>query len=156
MSRILALTSGILMLVAAGCDGGPRRVPVKGTLTVQGSPLGHALITFVPAIENRNDGGVGVSEAGGSFTLIGPRTLKKGLVPGDYVVLISRPMLADGTPLIEATRSEPGSTPEKAYDAIPRKYMTFSSKDALRVTVPKTGGALTVDIPEPLIKNKKR
>jgi hypothetical protein len=50
-SRLLArfMLLALLGLAATGCDRGPARGTVKGTVTLDGQPVDGGVITFVPA-----------------------------------------------------------------------------------------------------------
>ncbi len=135
-------------LCAYGCQGtGDGRVQVQGRLTAKGSAVGHAELSF--ASLSAPEAAVGVTQADGSFTLIGPRSRKKGAFPGTYTVRVMRPMLADGRPLLSVPPADRLAGP--AYDAIPAKYSAPGSK-GLSVTVPPTGGPLEIAISESLVE----
>jgi hypothetical protein len=140
------LIAAAALAALAGCGDGLKRVPVEGTLTAKGRPLGGALVQFVPAGATKGEGGIGRADADGRFTLTGSRAGDPGVVPGEYTVRVSRFVAADGTPLPADARDAdyPGSR-----ESIPAPY---SSPDGtpLRVTVPETGGAITVDLPVPI------
>lgn len=136
-----------VLLFVAGCGRSDGRVHVQGLLKANGKPVGHAFLTFIsPSVPEAAVGRVGPD---GSFTLMGPRSLKKGAFPGDYVVRITRPILPDGRPAFAAEGS--GPQPEPAYDSIPAKYWGPEST-GLPVTIPPTGGSLTVELPEELVE----
>ena len=125
---------------------------VQGKLTAKGVPVDHATVVFVP-VADKNEGSMGRVEADGTFRLFGPRSLKRGAIPGDYHVLVSRPILPDGRPRNAAAGG--GELPQAAYESIPAKYSGTGSK-GLSVTVPATGGAITIDLPEVLVEKPKR
>lgn len=88
--RACALT-GITALVAMspGCGGGPRLVPVAGTVTLDGKPLEGATVSFVPAAGSTvSTSGTDVTGPEGNFQM----TFKgrAGLAPGLYTVMISK------------------------------------------------------------------
>jgi hypothetical protein len=80
---MLAMSCGL------GCGGGPRLVPVSGTVTLNGKPMKDAAILFLPD-ESNKDGLPGQDQTGpeGNYKLM---TLgRAGLVPGKYKVVITR------------------------------------------------------------------
>lgn len=86
--RRLALASAAL---ATGCTGGPAFVPVTGTLTLDGRPLGEAEVVFVPdpAKGAAGDNASGTTDAQGRFTLRTGRTGRAGAPPGVYRVTVT-------------------------------------------------------------------
>ena len=140
------------LLATSGCDQSGGRVHVAGRLTANGSPVDHATLLFTP-VSPSTEPSAGKVGADGSFTLFGPRSLKKGAFPGEYTVWISRPILPDGRPLLAAAGGS--ELPEPAYDSIPKKY---SGRDTtvLKISIPPTGGPLTIDLPEGLLDGPEK
>ncbi|MBA4065906.1 MAG: hypothetical protein C0501_19740 [Isosphaera sp.] len=108
-------------LCLAGCGGGPE--PVSGVVTLDGTPVEGAAVTFAP--EAGDGGGVG-----GSYGRTGPDgryTLKT--VVGD------RPGAARGKHrvTVSKTTADPANPDGRVREAIPARYTT--------------PGALTVDVP---------
>lgn len=65
-----------------GCDRGPKVLPVSGTVTYDGQPVSHAIITLAP-----NGSGGKPTQAGvmdGKFTL----AKKFGVQPGTYNITV--------------------------------------------------------------------
>ena len=79
-----------LLLIAAGCgDGKGKRIPVSGVVTVQGQPLAHGSVTFMPV--NKGDGfraGGGSLNENGEFQ-ISSFTPNDGLLVGKHTVMVS-------------------------------------------------------------------
>jgi hypothetical protein len=74
-----------LALGGAGCSD--KKIKVKGVVTLDGSPVDGALVTFVP------DGGagqnaIGVTQQGGAFQLTTSKT-NDGVEPGNYKVTVT-------------------------------------------------------------------
>jgi hypothetical protein len=61
MSALLAIVAGSI-----GCDTHPARVPVSGTVTIDGTPLKRGNIKFVPEVGRPSVGKIGED---GRFTL---------------------------------------------------------------------------------------
>lgn len=100
----LALATLAMVLLLAGCGGGPKLVPVTGAVTFNGKPLTAGSIWFHPAEGNPSQGEKPSCQLAidGSFTM---RTYPfgNGVPPGDYQVTlapelasrIGRPQYAD-------------------------------------------------------------
>lgn len=131
-----------VLVAAAGCGDGLRRVPVEGKLTAGGAPLAGASVQFLPDEGTPGEGGLGLTEADGSFRLVGSREGADGVVPGKYRVRVSRMMNKDGTILpADAKQADYPS----AAESIPAPYSAPGSP--LIVTVPDAGGPIPVEIP---------
>jgi hypothetical protein len=108
--RTLYLVALVWMAGLAGCQSGPARGEVRGTVTFKGKPVTEGRISFV------NPSGVDAGEAflnpDGSYEIQG------GLIVGEYVVTVA--------PLTHMVDTMPGKTPpspeEKPAPNIPRKY----------------------------------
>ena len=75
-----------IVLVVAGCDRRPARVPVSGQVTVDGKPLEFGSITFY-AVAGGRPGGASLAEGGSySVTMHDPND---GLPPGKYTVTVA-------------------------------------------------------------------
>lgn len=131
--------------LAVGCSKGPKRMgptldvtPVAGTVTLDGTPLTDASLTFV--YEGAPpDGylGCGAStDAQGHYQA--SSTGQVGAVPGSYKVTVSKQVAADGKVVdvkegmdIEQLRAAGG-----VKETIPAKYTDAETTD-LKVTVEK-------------------
>jgi hypothetical protein len=143
MRRLCQLTAAVSILGFLGCGGdGLRRVPVRGTVTAKGAPVGNATVLFMPADGTMGVGGIGTTDRDGHFTLTGSRRGDAGVVPGKYKVRVSLYVDRDGTVLPSDAKQV--DYPH-AVESVPAPY---SSPDSpLEVTVPEEGGAVTVEIP---------
>ena len=106
--RIQVLAPCLSLIVLAGCgDGRGVRVPVSGTVTIDGAPLAFGSILFEPLAggENNRSGG-GALESDGTFR-VSAYTAFDGLPPGQYRVAI--------------TGTEPLSDTARRWHA-PKKY----------------------------------
>jgi hypothetical protein len=149
--RPLPFLAALVVLPAlAGCGDGLRRVPVRGKLTANGQPLGHAVVQFIPAGATKGEGGMGRSDGDGNFTLVGSRAGATGVVPGEYKVRVSRMVARDGTPLPEDAKQaeNPG-----AWESVPAPYSALGATP-LKVTVPEEGGPVTIDVPAKILGRK--
>ena len=114
------LSGWLLVLVAvlaAGCgSGGPEIAYVSGRVTMDGKPLAHATVVFIP--ENGRPAGARTDEDGNyvlNFT-----EGRRGAIPGKNTIRI--------TTLREAEQDENGKTVLPASpETIPPKYNTEST-----------------------------
>ncbi len=144
------LATPFLILAAAGCGDGLRRVAIEGKLTAKGQPLPGASVQFIPMGTTKGEGGMGRSDQDGKFTLIGSRGGAAGVVPGEYKVRVSRLVARDGTPLpADAKQADhPG-----ARESVPAPYSALGATP-LKVTVPDEGGPITIDVPAKILGQK--
>lgn len=143
MHQFRFLVTATALLSLTGCSGdGLRRVPVEGRVTAQEVPVGGATILFLPADQTQGEGGIGTSDPSGNFSLVGSRQGATGVVPGKYLVRVSRLMDRDGTVL--PADAKQADYPHAA-ESIPPPYSSANSP--LEVTVPETGGTVNVQIP---------
>lgn len=72
-----------------GCgDGRAGRVPVAGTITIDGAPLAHGSVTFMPVAGSEGKAGGGSLGPDGRFQ-ISSFTPNDGLVVGKYTAIVS-------------------------------------------------------------------
>jgi ABC-type transport system substrate-binding protein len=119
-SVVILLVSCIIPF--AGCSGtkaGPATVEVTGTVTLNGSPVEQASVLFSPEIGS-NDGRLASqakTDPQGRFQLtthIGGGKFKSGIVPGKYVVTITKP---DPAPAKNTFAAPKNLLPSKYADA---------------------------------------
>jgi hypothetical protein len=116
-SRLPALT---LVLVALGCNQapkGPDLAPVVGTVRWQGQPLGGALVRFIPVGATQGGGGTAITEENGTYVLMDTRG-GKGVVTGEYKVVISRRVDPPGSP----PSTGKGEHDSRAKETLPENY----------------------------------
>jgi hypothetical protein len=148
--RRLRCLAAAAVLVLLGCGGdGLRRVPVRGTVTAKGTPVGNATVLFMPADGTLGEGGIGSTDANGNFTLTGSRRGDAGVVPGKYKVRVSRFVDRDGTVLPSDAKQADFPL---AVESVPAPFSSANS--TLEVTVPEAGGTVNVEIPARLVGKK--
>jgi hypothetical protein len=140
--RIHSVTTAgcaVLLLVLAGCPGGPAReplelVPVEGTVTLGGDPLVGASVMF---------GGISVGEtdANGHYELA--QGDRKGCAVGEHQVVIEKWVMPDGS----VYRSDEGISPMDAgaTQQLPPKYASTELSE-LTATVPEGGGKIDFEL----------
>jgi hypothetical protein len=108
------------MVLAAGCDSGPKAATVTGQVKVGGKPVDAGMIAFIPA-----DGQTYQAD-------IAPDgTYRVDNVPlGDAVVLVHRPPHPAADKVMKETNAPPPPPPSP----IPEKYGDLAKSD-LRYTV---------------------
>ncbi len=114
-------------------------VIVNGKVTMDGTPLSGANVTFIPADLSQSGGtGTGITSASGDYDLITPHpgsleAQPKGIVPGTYKVTITNLQMPDGSPVPQGTDDAMAMAMD-AKEAIPEKY-SDSEKTELIVKV---------------------
>lgn len=133
--RLRFMFAGLLMTLA-GCGGGPKIVPVSGTVLLSGKPLANAVVAFNPAappgkMEAAGPGSMAVTDEQGHYVLkiIGTDGKTVGAVVGDHRVKISTADLTSNS-----DSSDVAKAPRK--EQVPAKYNTNTE---LRFTVPPGG-----------------
>lgn len=126
----LALVFSFLSIFGCGSsDSSGELTPVSGVITLNDSPAGNCLITFIPDGATKGNGGSGMSDSSGKYEINTPQG-KKGLVAGRYKVTISRRLNKDGS------LPDPNVPPieSSAVETLPPKYVD-TNKTELSATV---------------------
>ncbi|MCH2115708.1 MAG: carboxypeptidase-like regulatory domain-containing protein [Pirellulales bacterium] len=127
------LTLVLLLLPAAGCGDakGPLRVPVVGTVTLDGAPLSAAVLEFFPLSQVAGNGGHGRTGSSGRYE-VATWQGKEGLPPGDYLVTIEKRVMPDGSDFPFDSDDWPDKSVTRQI--LPAKYAA-AKKSELKVTV---------------------
>ncbi len=88
----------LMLAVVVGCgDSGPQLVPVTGTLSLDGQPLGFKSLTLFPIEGTSGHGAAGFTDGAGSIKLLAvvPGAVRdfEGCPPGRYRVVITEPLI---------------------------------------------------------------
>ena len=148
----------LLGLAVAGCGGGASlpTVPAKGKATMDGQPLVGATLVFQPMemSEGQTPGAPttppmhasGSTDANGEFTmstLLPPREIIEGAIPGSYRVRFIKRAMKDGSPIpdfmaptVDEDLEETLIAEGKLIDLIPPKYGIQST---LTMQIPPEG-----------------
>jgi hypothetical protein len=89
------LTAMAVVIWFGGCSSEEKGTPTSGTLLLDDMPLANASVYYSPVGETPGNGGGGLSDASGKYTVQGARG--SGLPPGDYRVVVSRLLRPDGS-----------------------------------------------------------
>ena len=134
--------------IAAGCGRSDGLVPVGGMVKLDGAPVSGAVVTFHAEPGVRGNGGSGMSDASGRFTLLSPQG-RKGVFPGEYRITVT---CRKPTPEAErqiAELSAAGLTPALSdtnlKEALPAAY-TKPERTTLKQTVGAGGGSVDLDL----------
>lgn len=128
--RMLSVALAAMVFVA-GCGPAvpetPEVVPVKGTVTFDGQPLGKAVISFQPTASGR--GASAISNDDGSFA---PSSFSSGdgLVPGSYGITVTKyPSAAAGVGADMDSEDYTGedTAADDPKNELPAKYETRDS-----------------------------
>lgn len=129
----------LLAAISVGCGGAgsddPPLTPVSGAVRLDGKPLERATVIFVPVGATKGRGPFGVTDAEGKYSL---QTANggEGAAAGDYVVIVTKSVLPDGSDLPTDADSVMELDPK---ELIPPIY-SDASKSTLKATV-QAGGA---------------
>jgi hypothetical protein len=148
--KVLAL--GLMVGLTAGIGCGGRMSTVEGKVTLDGTPVEGASVSFVPE-DAKGQPANGITDASGTFTL--KTGTKSGVAPGNYKVVVVKTPQATG---FDPGKMKPGSPeaqeemkknmakmgpgtggkasgPQGPKNELPEKY-SDASKTPLKATVP--------------------
>ena len=139
----------LLGVVLIGC-GGRGTTPVRGVVTLEGTPVAGATVLFMPDGQGGGRPASGFTSSDGTFRLT---TYKPddGALPGEYRVLIQKteapkdPRAAERSALERAkAKIEGKALQQRRKPTLPEAYAKFDTTP-LRCSVPVTG-AVTFDL----------
>jgi hypothetical protein len=133
----------ICFLLSASC-GPPSPtvqapVPASGVVLLDGKPLPHAIVYFIPEGKDMGMGSTGVTNGEGKFelvTVVGAET-KPGAPPGNYKVAVSSLVDPKGQP-VEAKPNEPPAN-MGAMESLPPRF-SDPSQTEFKAVVPQASG----------------
>lgn len=134
-----ALVASFAFATGCGSSDGLQRLPIDGTVTLDGQLLEDGRIQFFPDPGNAEPIMGGAAIVAGSYAI--PRS--EGLVPGTYVVRISSASGEEKAVEGEGDALMPGLGPIHPIEGIPAKYNTETTLSA-QVTA---DGKNTFDFP---------
>jgi hypothetical protein len=122
-------------------------VPAGGVVTVDGKPLAHAVVSFMP---KHGPIASGETDDTGRYMLSYGR---EGAPVGEYVVAVSYLVSADGEPQGQGARSSLSQPPgmRTAVERLPKEYSDLG-RSKLRAKIPSEGSTtLNFDLAGPLV-----
>lgn len=129
------LLSGLCLLglmLAAGCSGATSAgAEAAGTVTLDGTPLPNAFISFIPKGEGSS--AFATSDGNGSFTVQTSGSVT-GLAPGEYLVVVEQGDAPDGESAAAEGEQAASEGEVSGASSIPAKYRSEKTTD-LSVTV---------------------
>lgn len=129
----------VLCLVAVGGCGRdarlPELVPLEGQVTLDGQPLSHGSVTFLPSGDTKGRGGAAITDENGRYELE-EQDGTLGVVVGSYRVVVSKLVNPDGS---DFTGEDLGPMDTSARELLPAKYSDLSQSE-LTAEVPPGGG----------------
>jgi hypothetical protein len=113
----------VVALLALGCGGGPpTMLPVKGQVMIEHKPAANVTVYFWPDASTKDNfatrHAMGQTDATGQFVLKCSRGGLEGIEAGDYHVTFSKPISAEGRPIVGFEKPEQSGT----IESIPRPY----------------------------------
>ena len=150
MKRWACLT--VVILFGAGCSGGievpklPELVPFEGTVTMDGRPLSGATVFFHPKSDQGFHGASAVTDESGKYVLesdVGNNKTKKGVIPGQYSITISRMINPEGKVIPFDLNNPPMN--QGGREEIPMQYATVNDMGLVH-DVPPAGGKFDIAI----------
>jgi hypothetical protein len=133
----------LLGVVLIGC-GGKGATPVRGVITLEGTPVAGATVLFMADDQDGRRPASGFTSSDGTFQLTTYKP-NDGALPGEYRVLIQKTEAAKDPGAAERSAQErakvkiEGRSPRKPRQPIlPEAYARFDTTP-LRCTVPITG-----------------
>jgi len=139
-SRLAIPILAALVASCAGCGDGDGRVPVEGTITLDGQPLAgvHVLFDQPDLSPNENIGYLGVTDESGRYELRPAMGEGSGVPPGEYRVSLTTAV---------ADRSAPPAQPPRGRSSSP---FLPDVQPVLPERIPPAyrGGKLTFTVPE--------
>jgi len=139
----------LLGVVLTGC-GGRGIAPVRGVVTLEGTPVAGATVLFMPDGQAGARPASGFTSSDGEFRLTTYKA-DDGALPGTYRVLIQKTEAAKDHAAAESAamerakaKIEEKSLQKRRKPTLPEAYATFDTTP-LRCSVPVTG-AVTFDL----------
>jgi hypothetical protein len=140
LMKLRDVLSVALAVLLAGCNSepqGPPLVPVEGTITFDGKPLGAADLMFVPQADTQGQGGVAQTDKEGKFALLSQDRKHKGAPVGSYRVIINKLVKPDGSDFVPDPNAGPMDT-GGFRELLPAAYSDMGQTQ-LEATVPAAG-----------------
>jgi hypothetical protein len=144
MSRLAWFLVVALSVSLVGCEGKTASggAPVSGVVTFDGQPMSGAIVTFVPMGATTGNGGVGVSDDSGKFTMK-THDGGEGIPEGEYKVVVSKFVNPDGSTFVATENQAPIDS--GATESVPRPYSDWEVTP-LKAVIPAAGTEVKFDL----------
>jgi hypothetical protein len=148
LSLVLPL---LLSILAVGCSGGPKLVPVTGKVTMNGKAIKNVKVAFHPDPDkgNTGPGSAGTTDDDGNFTLKCTQGDKPGAISGHHRVILTD-LDTFGNVFVGRGnyRSEDGKGGTKEVPTKPRFPAVYAdlAQTPLKQEVKDAMGPVTIDI----------
>ena len=131
MARLMFICIAVLLLPGCGGDGFDR-IPVAGTVTLDGEPIDGAAVTFIPTTQGEALTGEGRTDHEGNFVLRSKG--EQGLPPGSYKVAV-RKVSGEGAEINDDMTDEEQNKamfnammrPQPTVFLVPKKYASIET-----------------------------
>lgn len=127
----------VVAALTAGCGGTDGRIPVAGTVTLDGKPAAGLLVRFYASLETKGNGGYGHTDSAGRFTATTLQA-RPGIYPGEYAVTLAYPEEpVEPQPVatlskIPGVYANPENTPLKVTIAGPRAELELKATSSAK------------------------
>jgi hypothetical protein len=130
------------VFICGGCGAGTKLsglAPVQGVVTLDGSPLAEANVSFSPTqTSGEMRAAAGKTDASGKFTLT-TLTANDGVTPGEFIVTVTKFEKFGPAPKKEVNEyGEDITEPHPEKNVLPPKYETIQTSD-IKITVASSG-----------------
>lgn len=162
MNKALFTLVALCALASAAIGCGPRNtfgvVDVTGKITVDGAPVEGVVVTMSPVDPLQADGtsrrpASGLTKADGTFRVVTPGAKMAGVMPGEYVLTLSKEIWvdADGNEVDPNAEYDPSQPTPKMFpkDLLPAEYKD-ASKSEWKVNVVDAKTPIEFDVPSVL------
>jgi len=159
--RVGIAVAAVVVSGLSGCGGGgPKLVPVSGTVTLNGKPFKDAEITFIPD-GSSEDGLPGLDKTGPEGNYVAMTNGRRGLVPGKYKVFVKK-LLLDPNKFAAGFKDDPYMARYSLEPMIPGSGSVQTAAKSTEPTeikgefeseVPPEGGTLDYDVKAEITKS---
>lgn len=134
-------------ILMTGCSG-PSKAPmeyVEGVVTLDGTPVEKAFVTFSPKTPGTGEGASGYTDARGVYKLSsGSGAPEKGTTPGEYTITVTK---YESVPLPKPQRSDSGDDmiTHTSKNVLPKVYEKQKTS-TLSATVQKGSNKIDLEL----------
>ncbi len=132
------------LIALAGCSSRSNKVPITGSLTVDGEPGSLATLTFWPGDPNGEGAGTVFTDDKGNF-VSGDAKTGTGFTPGEYKVTVSRFLDRHGKPAQVSGKKSEASLETPAKESIPATYRDRNNTP-LSINVTHDSATFTLEV----------